>query len=205
MDNWQQIKQRINIADLCASRGYNVNRAGFIACGGENTPSLKLYPPDKWHCFRCSEGGDCFDLLAHLEGMMSGEAFDYLAGVAGVDTTRRSTVIDADKCDLEALDAALRGNGWNSAYKPSQFRYRELWELFRWVCLGRYLCDTEVMRLGCKEFGPAWDKRLNHKMSAAVDVLLFGVDFYSGDCTISDLRRGPILYGCLDYPHLEVV
>ena len=198
MNEWDEIKQRLTPQALCNARGYEVNSAGFMACGGESTPSLKIYD-DGWHCYRCSEGGDIFDLLSHIEGTMSAESLKICADLAGVDIERERTVtIERDFRDLEALQAALRGKGWHMDVKRSEFKYRELWELFKWVCLGNHLTNTEVMRQGCKEFGMSWQEKQNYHMTAAVGVLMYGVDF-TGDFEPEDLRRKPIFYGADDF------
>lgn len=203
MDHWRTVKDLLTVDGLCRQRGYEVNRAGFVSCGGESTPSLKVYG-DGWYCFRCSEGGDIYDFLAHTEGTMSFDALRLCADVVGVDIDDRKTTIETEKCDLEALDMALRGYGWTDTYKSERFRYRELFELYRFIASFHHITDTENMRQWSCRYGRGWQKRINHKVSAAVDVLLFGVDFYGGEVSIEDLVRKPLFYGALDYPLLEV-
>jgi hypothetical protein len=57
------------------------NRAGFILCPfiQEKTPSLKIYPDNRWYCFgACGEGGDVIDFIRKLRNLNFIEAIKFL-------------------------------------------------------------------------------------------------------------------------------
>ncbi len=64
------LKELISIKDYLAAHGVEVkhSRARCIVHGGDNPQSFVLYPGEqRWHCFRCNEGGDLIDLCEMVE------------------------------------------------------------------------------------------------------------------------------------------
>jgi DNA primase len=53
--------------------------------GGDNDQAFAVYPPGRWHCYRCDEGGDVVDLAAAVEGGGAWAATLALADRYGVD------------------------------------------------------------------------------------------------------------------------
>lgn len=71
-----EVRDRVPTVEVARYYGYEPNRAGFISCPfhREKTPSLKLYPNGRWHCFGCGLGGDSLDFVSQLFGITPLEA-----------------------------------------------------------------------------------------------------------------------------------
>ena len=66
---FQQVKQAVNIVEVCEFYGINLNRSYKAKCPfhNENTPSFSISPKKQiFHCFGCGEGGDVITLVAKL-------------------------------------------------------------------------------------------------------------------------------------------
>ena len=87
----EEIKARIDLADLISSYGIKTRRSGssYMACcpfHHEKTPSFSIQP-DKgfYHCFGCGESGDCFKFVQNQEGLTFVEAAKKLSAMCGVE------------------------------------------------------------------------------------------------------------------------
>lgn len=89
MDQVSQVRERIDIVSLL-SEYISVKKGGrnFKArCPfhEEKTPSFMISPErQRWHCFGCGKGGDCFTFLMEYEHIEFPEALRLLAKRAGV-------------------------------------------------------------------------------------------------------------------------
>jgi len=166
-----QIKAKITSAGVCRSRGYEVNRAGFIPCGNEKTPSLKIYDDGGWQCYRCNEGGDCFDLLMHIDSMTQMEALAYCADLAGVRLDSVDEVVIVPKRDCEALRAAYAATSLDLPYTRKDFTDECLYELFKAILIGRELDCTRILRMEMKFMGNSWNRRDDPIVSEYIDWL----------------------------------
>ncbi len=96
-DSKDEIKQKIDIVELIGeylqlkpsgTHGFKAN----CPFHGEKTPSFHVSSDRQiWHCFGCSEGGDCFSFVMKMEGMDFPEALMHLGQKAGVEVRRLST------------------------------------------------------------------------------------------------------------------
>jgi DNA primase len=90
MNETEQIKERLNVADLI-SEYLKLERAGGNLKGlcpfhNEKTPSFMVNPEKNfWYCFGCQKGGDIFTFLQEIEGLEFREALERLAERAGVE------------------------------------------------------------------------------------------------------------------------
>ena len=90
IDEWKRkgvASGDITDADIALAKTHSItdfvkpNPAGFVACPfhNEKTPSLKIYPDNRWHCFgACGEGGDVIDFICKLRNLNFIEAVKFL-------------------------------------------------------------------------------------------------------------------------------
>ena len=87
----EEIKARTDLADLIASYGIQIRRAGadYVACcpfHNEKTPSFHIHPAQGFYkCFGCGEKGNAFTFLMKQEGLTFVEAAKKLAKQCGVE------------------------------------------------------------------------------------------------------------------------
>lgn len=97
VDSKDEIKQKIDIVELIGEylQLKPAGTHGFKAVcpfHSEKTPSFHVSSDRQiWHCFGCSEGGDCFSFVMKMEGMDFTEALMHLGQKAGVEVKRIST------------------------------------------------------------------------------------------------------------------
>lgn len=87
----EEIKARIDLADLVASYGVDLRRTGADAVcrcpfHHEKTPSFHVHSVRGfYHCFGCGESGDAFKFVQKYEGLGFMDALKKLARMAGVE------------------------------------------------------------------------------------------------------------------------
>ncbi|OGQ47928.1 MAG: DNA primase, partial [Deltaproteobacteria bacterium RIFCSPLOWO2_02_FULL_47_10] len=105
MDPIEQIKQRIDIAELVreffplqlAGSNYKA-RCPFHQ---EKSASFMVSVPKQiWHCFGCNDGGDIFTFIMKIEGLDFPEALRLLAERAGVKLERQDPRVASEKNKL---------------------------------------------------------------------------------------------------------
>ncbi|MQC26433.1 MAG: DNA primase [Chloroflexi bacterium] len=114
MDNVEEIKARIDIADL-VSESVQLRRAGKNYTGfcpfhsNTRTPAFVVFPETgTWRCFgQCAEGGDIFKFVMKKEGWDFPEALRRLADRAGVQLRTPSPQEQAAKEQHGQLRALL--------------------------------------------------------------------------------------------------
>src|SRR4030065_1414581 len=87
-----EIKSKIDIADLVAQAGVKLRHSGKNYTGfcpfhdNKHTPAFVVWPETgTWRCFgACNEGGDIFKFVMKKEGIELKEALQKLADRAGV-------------------------------------------------------------------------------------------------------------------------
>ena len=109
----EEIKARVDLADLISSYGITVRRAGadYKACcpfHHEKTPSFVIHP-DKgfYHCFGCGESGNVFKFVMKQEGLTFIEAAKKLAQQCGVTIEEKEDPQAGLRTRLYALHAEL--------------------------------------------------------------------------------------------------
>ncbi len=93
----EDVKTQVPIATVADDLGAGLRRNGKgfrgrgVDHGGENPTSLLVKPDEgRWHCFRCSEGGDLLDLWMKAKGIADPtDALMDLAASYGVEPTPR--------------------------------------------------------------------------------------------------------------------
>ena len=109
----EEIKARIDLADLIASYGIQVKTAGSSkkACcpfHNEKTPSFNINESRGfYHCFGCGESGDAISFVQKMEGLTFVEAVKKLAEQCGVKIEEREDPSVGKRKRLLALMAEL--------------------------------------------------------------------------------------------------
>lgn len=109
----EEIKSRIDIADLISSYGVPLRRAGadYKACcpfHHEKTPSFVIHPQQGYyHCFGCGEKGNAFSFVMKQEGLTFIEAVKKLANQCGVKVEEKEDPDAGIRARLYALHAEL--------------------------------------------------------------------------------------------------
>ena len=97
MDSKDEIKQKTDLVELISEYvklkpAGNFGHKGLCPFHGEKTPSFHVSGDKQiWHCFGCSEGGDCFSFVQKMEGMTFPEALEHLGRKCGVEVKRFSS------------------------------------------------------------------------------------------------------------------
>lgn len=105
----EEIKARTDLADLIASYGIQIRRAGASvkACcpfHNEKTPSFNINTSKGfYHCFGCGESGDAIKFVQKMEGLGFLDAARKLAEQCGVKIEERSDPADGQRKRLYAL------------------------------------------------------------------------------------------------------
>ena len=94
MDEVQEIKQKLDIADVIGSyiqlKPAGRNLKALSPFHAEKTPSFMVSPEKGiWHDFSTDEGGDIFTFVMRMEGISFPEALEILAKRAGVQLKPR--------------------------------------------------------------------------------------------------------------------
>ena len=109
----EEIKARIDLADLIASYGVQVKTAGSSkkACcpfHNEKTPSFNINESRGfYHCFGCGESGDAIKFVQKMEGLTFMEAVRKLAEQCGVKVETHEDPAAGRRARLYALMAEL--------------------------------------------------------------------------------------------------
>ena len=113
---FEAIKRNVDILDVAARYGVNVDRHGKALCfvHSEKTPSLS-FKGDHYHCFGCGASGDAVDMVAAIAGIPGIEAAKQLDAVYSLhlfdeqlnaaEVRRRAQKSQADRDRLEAFKA----------------------------------------------------------------------------------------------------
>lgn len=110
MDPKEEIKQKTDIAELIG--GYlQLKPSGMASFKGlcpfhaEKSPSFHVSADRQiWHCFGCSEGGDCFSFVMRMEGMDFPEALKFLGDKVGVEVKRYDSTEGNERARLIAVN-----------------------------------------------------------------------------------------------------
>lgn len=113
MDPKDEIKSKVDIAELVGEY-LSLKPAGpqrfraLCPFHSERTPSFHVSADKQiWHCFGCSEGGDCFSFVMRMEGMDFPEALRHLGKKVGVEVKRFAAAESNEKQRLvEANEVA---------------------------------------------------------------------------------------------------
>ena len=105
----EEIKARIDLAELFASYGHEVKHNGsglWCRCPfhTEKTPSCKIDPASGYyHCFGCGKSGDAIGFVMEVEGLGFKEAMEKLAEKAGVELKKFESKLAGRRKHLEDM------------------------------------------------------------------------------------------------------
>lgn len=72
---YEEIKERLTMAQVIQRYGFEVNRSGFVSCPfhNEKTASMKIYDKS-FYCFGCGAGGDVIKFTSMLFNLSNSQA-----------------------------------------------------------------------------------------------------------------------------------
>jgi hypothetical protein len=94
----ERLRELVRIEDVLTARGIEPGgrgRTNCPLCTGTSRNAFS-FSAEKWHCFRCQEGGDVFRLIERLDGVDFPEAIARVAAIAGVDRGGLPRLNDAE-------------------------------------------------------------------------------------------------------------
>lgn len=109
----EEIRAKIDIADLISSYGFNLKHSGsdlWCCCPfhTEKTPSFKVDSiKGTYHCFGCGESGDIFSFVQKQEGLSFIETVQKLAEIANIELHTTKSGLDSQRQRLYELMANL--------------------------------------------------------------------------------------------------
>ena len=160
-----EIKSKIDIADLVSEAGVKLRHAGRNYTGfcpfhdNKHTPAFVVWPESgTWRCFgQCNEGGDIFKFVMKRENLDFKEALNKLAARAGVEvpeyikpTPEQKEAYDNLRKLLE--DALIFYRGHLLANK----------DILNYLRRERRLADASIETFGLGYAPRAWDSALTH-------------------------------------------
>lgn len=100
------IKDCVTMPELARTLGFQVDRAGFMACPfhqGDRTASLKLYGGKRgYYCFGCHKGGNIIQFVMDCLHMEFEPAVRYIAGLYNIPLT------ESDNQSKEAVRESVK-------------------------------------------------------------------------------------------------
>lgn len=102
MNVFDEIRERVPLSEIFNHYGLMPNRRGFVRCPlhAEKTPSLKLYPDERWFCFGCSAGGDGVKLVELLDNLPPAGAARHISDVFKLNLFPDKPLNAAEKCKV---------------------------------------------------------------------------------------------------------
>ncbi|HEX6269202.1 MAG TPA: DNA primase [Anaerolineales bacterium] len=160
-----EIKSKIDIADLVSEAGVKLRHAGKNYTGfcpfhdNKHTPAFVVWPESgTWRCFgQCNEGGDIFKFVMKRENLDFKEALNKLAARAGVDVPEyikpASEQKDAHDNLRKLLEDAL------IFYRSHLLANKDILNYLR---SERGLTDASIEIFGLGYAPRVWDSALTH-------------------------------------------
>ena len=162
-----EIKSKIDIADLVSEAGVKLRHAGKNYTGfcpfhdNKHTPAFVVWPESgTWRCFgQCNEGGDIFKFVMKRENLDFKEALNKLAARAGVEVPEYIKPAPEQKEAHDNLrklleDALIFYRGHLLANK----------DILNYLRGERGLADASIETFGLGYAPRAWDSALTHFM-----------------------------------------
>ena len=160
-----EIKSKIDIADLVSEAGVKLRHAGKNYTGfcpfhdNKHTPAFVVWPESgTWRCFgQCNEGGDIFKFVMKRENLDFKEALNKLAARAGVEVPEYIRPAPEQKEAYDNLrklleDALIFYRGHLLANK----------DILNYLREERGLADASIETFGLGYAPRAWDSALTH-------------------------------------------
>ncbi|HET9591020.1 MAG TPA: DNA primase [Anaerolineales bacterium] len=160
-----EIKSRIDIADLVSEAGVKLRHAGKNYTGfcpfhdNKHTPAFVVWPESgTWRCFgQCNEGGDIFKFVMKRENLDFKEALNKLAARAGIDVPE---YIKQDSDKKEAYDHLRKLLEDALIFYRSHLLANK--ELLNYLRTARGLTGASIETFGLGYAPRAWDSALTH-------------------------------------------
>ncbi len=202
MDQVEEIKERVNIADIIGER-IELKKAGknfkaLCPFHQEKTPSFMVSPELQiYKCFGCGESGDVFSFLEKYEGMSFFEALSYLAERLGIKLKRINLAKSDKKLKLYELNQLV-----------SRFYNYVLLEHKTGKIALSYLLEKRGLRLDTiKKFNLGFSPRdsfalfnfLTKKKGFTREELLESGTFYPKGSTLFDRFAGRVIFPIYDH------
>lgn len=135
MDIFKEIRERVNIVDVCEAFGINLNRSYKSVCPfhNEKTASFSVSPTKNiFCCFGCGKKGDSVTLIQNLLNISPLEAAKSINNILnlGIDENQKTTTLELNKYKVKRKTEE-KFKQWESKIERLLFDYLYLldeWE-----------------------------------------------------------------------------
>lgn len=130
-----EIKQAINMRDVCEAYGVNINRSGFCRCcfHSEKTASMKIYR-DGYKCYGCGAAGSQIDFVMKYFGLSFPDACakinsDFNLGLPIGKKLSLRQQRDAERAAKERKDKREAERAHYQLLKDDWFKWLKCWDM----------------------------------------------------------------------------
>lgn len=129
-----EIKQAINMRDVCEAYGVDINRSGFCRCcfHSEKTASLRIYP-DGYKCYGCGQAGSVIDFVMKYFDLSFPDACakinsDFNLGLPIGKKLSLRQQRDAERAAKERKDKREAERAHYQSLKDDWFKWLKFWD-----------------------------------------------------------------------------
>lgn len=170
-NNIEQVKENINIVNLAIDFGYTPTKSGFIHSiyKKEKTPSLKLYPPDRFKCYATGKHGDSIQFYQDVKGINFVTAIKELSqgsnrlftnnnckpyNINNNSQKKKYKLLTSEKEIFEERAGILEYDAFISRDEAERFSWKEIESRRESLCISIYktLADSSALNIEAYDY-----------------------------------------------------